>query len=113
MPRGAAHSPTPVTARRSFARPALFTGGAVALAASLVALAAPASAAGYENSVGLGTADPYSVLAGSTVTNTNSPTVLSGSLGVSPGSAITGFPQGWPAGRRTLGMPRQHRHNRR
>jgi hypothetical protein len=68
--------------------------GAGGLALCLVAFASPASAAGYENAVGLGTAGAYSVLAGSTVTNTNSPTRLSGDLGVSPGSAITGFPPG-------------------
>jgi type VI secretion system secreted protein VgrG len=41
----------------------------------------------------LGNASSYSVLAGSAVTNTG-PTVLSGALGISPGSAISGFPPG-------------------
>lgn len=41
----------------------------------------------------LGTALNFSVLAGSTITNTG-PTVVTGSLGLDPGSAVTGFPPG-------------------
>ncbi len=43
----------------------------------------------YADSINLGAASGYSVLAGSAVTNTGT-TVLSGSLGVSPGCALSG-----------------------
>jgi hypothetical protein len=48
--------------------------------------------------VGLGTAGSFAVLAGTTVTNTVTPTRISGNLGVSPGTAVTGFPPGIVSG---------------
>ena len=42
----------------------------------------------------LGTASSFAVLAGSTVTNTASPTLVTGNVGVWAGAAITGFPPG-------------------
>jgi type VI secretion system secreted protein VgrG len=60
-------------------------------AIALFAVTQPANAAVAP--VGLGTAGSFAVLAGSTVTNTG-PSQISGNLGVSPGSAVTGFPPG-------------------
>jgi Ice-binding-like len=56
----------------------------------LLLLAAPALAATLPN---LGRAASFGVLAGSTVTNTG-PTHVIGDVGVSPGTAVTGFPPG-------------------
>jgi Ice-binding-like/Bacterial Ig-like domain (group 3) len=72
--------------------------GAAATTVMLIAsLAVPPRAYAAVATVGLGTADTYSVLGGQTVTNIG-PTSLSGDLGVSPGTAITGFPPGTVGG---------------
>jgi fibronectin-binding autotransporter adhesin len=78
------------TARRGRGR-RVQSGRAVALlVASLMAAAWPAVAA---ETIVLGAAQNLTILGGSTVTNTGA-TIITGNLGLSPGSSVTGFPPG-------------------
>ena len=98
---GTARSP-----RRSSSRAAR-TSAIAALGAIALLLAGSGTAqAAIVPTVDLGTAAGYSVLAGETVTNTG-PSTLALSAGVSPGSAVTGFPPGTfsPTGGAVLGPP--------
>jgi len=63
----------------------------ISIAISALIIGANSIAALASTAPGLGTAGTYAVLAGTTVTNTGN-TVLTGNLGISPGSACTGFP---------------------
>ena len=63
-----------------------------------------AAASSAQLAPALGTASAFVVLAGSTVTSTGA-TALTGDLGVSPGTAVTGFPPGTFTGATHAGDP--------
>ena len=77
------------TPTRRIAALAAVTGVVIAALATFV----PGASAAVAVTVPLATTANYSVLAGTTVTNTNE-SVLDASVGLSPGSSIVGFPPG-------------------
>src|SRR6478672_65543 len=70
----------------------LLTAGAVAMVA-LLGVVQLAAATG-PSTVGLGTAAPFAVLAGTPHVASTGATVINGNLGISPAAAVTGFPPG-------------------
>jgi Ice-binding-like len=81
---------------RSARRPLSIT-VATALALGLLAVGPTAFAAG-PTTVGLGTAAPFAVLAGTPAITNTGPSTITGDVGIHPALAVTGFPPGTVSG---------------
>src|ERR1035438_2866099 len=79
--------------RRRSAASSCFGAFLVRVTAVAVLIAMNSTAGAAVTPVNLGTASSFGVLAGTTVTNTGA-TIVHGDVGVSPGTAVTGFPPG-------------------
>ncbi|HEY1119424.1 MAG TPA: ice-binding family protein [Acidimicrobiales bacterium] len=82
-----------MSSQRSTLRRRGFASLAAAACAIAVVLVPSSAGAAIVATVPLGTSAQYAVLAGSTVTNSGA-SILNGSLGLSPGTSVTGFPPG-------------------
>jgi hypothetical protein len=71
----------------------LSAGVAVTLTIGMLAVGSRAYAAG-PSPVGLGTAAPFAVLAGTPAVTNSGPTTITGDVGIHPAVAVTGFPPG-------------------
>lgn len=88
------HQPTATGATMRARRTIAMVVGILCLIASSLV---PGVARATQSIVPLNTANGYSVLAGNAITNTGR-TILAGSLGISPGTSISGFPPGMVTG---------------
>ena len=96
--RSVESSPTPNWSRHRTPAAAV---AVVGLTLASFAVWSPSASAA--TAIDLGSADSYSVLAGSEVTNTGASN-LWGDVGVSPGTAVTGFPPGIVGGVERTGL---------
>ncbi|MFE7815447.1 ice-binding family protein, partial [Streptomyces sp. NPDC057433] len=76
---------------------AAWIAGVLTLLVAVAVVVVTPTRANAATAVELGTAESFAVLAGSTVTNEGN-SVVTGDVGVSPGTAITGFPPGTVVG---------------
>src|ERR1700723_2473173 len=74
-----------------------YAGSCTTALLTLLSVLVPFNLAVAQTAPSLGTAQSFAVLGSSTVTNTG-PSVITGDMGVSPGTAVTGFPPGTVVG---------------